>query len=142
MTFTIPGEFEQVINQAVAAGAFPTPEDALRHGLGLLAEKQNQHHHASTESPQIHETWMSEPRAWSAAHPPLLNTLSLIVEEIFMTVGASEDSRRYQCGDQPLAALVQVLPTTKSYMDKATPVRGAAKAMGQTSVNRIFIGIA
>lgn len=40
MTFDIPSEYEKVLNQLVANGAFPSTESALRHALQLLAGQQ------------------------------------------------------------------------------------------------------
>lgn len=42
MTLDIPSEFENVLNDAVASGAFETPQDALRHALALLANQQHE----------------------------------------------------------------------------------------------------
>ena len=40
MTLDVPAEYEEVIRNAVASGAFKTPEDAVRHALCLLEQEQ------------------------------------------------------------------------------------------------------
>lgn len=42
MTLNIPSEYENVIRQAVANGAFARPEDALAHALQLFAQEQRE----------------------------------------------------------------------------------------------------
>ncbi len=41
MTLDIPREYEGVLNDAVASGAFATPQDALRHALAAFAKEHN-----------------------------------------------------------------------------------------------------
>lgn len=40
MTLNVPGEYKNVLSDAVARGAFPSMENALRHALELFAEEQ------------------------------------------------------------------------------------------------------
>lgn len=40
MSIDIPSDYTAIIQQAVASGAYPTPEAALRHALELFAEEQ------------------------------------------------------------------------------------------------------
>ncbi|GAA4463868.1 hypothetical protein [Novipirellula rosea] len=40
MTLEIPSEYEGVLNDAVASGAFATPQDALRHALATFAKER------------------------------------------------------------------------------------------------------
>ena len=37
MTFNLPSEYADILNNAVASGAFASPADALRHALELFA---------------------------------------------------------------------------------------------------------
>lgn len=41
MTLDVPAEFEEIIRNAVASGAFASPEDAVRHALRLLEQEQH-----------------------------------------------------------------------------------------------------
>lgn len=41
MTIDIPSEYEGVLSDAVASGAFATPQDALRHALEWLSHEQH-----------------------------------------------------------------------------------------------------
>ena len=40
MTIDVPTEYEEILRQAVASGAFETPADAMRHALQLLQREQ------------------------------------------------------------------------------------------------------
>ena len=40
MTLDVPSDYEDILHNAVASGAFPSPEAALRHALDLLAAEQ------------------------------------------------------------------------------------------------------
>ena len=67
MTFDVPHEYEQVINQLVASGAFTSSDEALHHALGLLADDlQTPVSHSVNEDPQ---QWSERFRRWAAAHP-------------------------------------------------------------------------
>ncbi len=41
MTIDIPSDYEDILRQAVASGAYAKPEDALRHALELFAAEQS-----------------------------------------------------------------------------------------------------
>ena len=51
MTLDVPAEYEEIIRQAVASGAFSSPEEAVRHALELLQHEQKKAdaHRAKTE---------------------------------------------------------------------------------------------
>ncbi|WP_417733266.1 hypothetical protein [Rosistilla oblonga] len=52
MALEIPSEYEGVLNDAVASGAFATPQDALRHALATFAkERASEARQPSTETP-------------------------------------------------------------------------------------------
>lgn len=82
MTYTIPNEYEQAIDQAVAAGAFASPEQAVRHAFNLLISEQ-------TLEPDLdfvakdHDLWMTELRAWSANHPAVEHVVHDRREDIY-----------------------------------------------------------
>lgn len=42
MTLLIPAEYEAILQEAVASGAFATPEEALQRALKLLAEENEE----------------------------------------------------------------------------------------------------
>ena len=42
MTLDVPSEYEDILRQAVASGAFANEEEALRHALQLLANQQHE----------------------------------------------------------------------------------------------------
>ncbi|RCS54871.1 hypothetical protein DTL42_07100 [Bremerella cremea] len=71
MTLDVPSEYEAVIQQAVANGAFGSPEEALRHALKLLAIEQSESQRAKPKSAPEHEQWGKQFRAWADGHQPV-----------------------------------------------------------------------
>ncbi|MEX0791587.1 MAG: hypothetical protein WD045_00520 [Pirellulaceae bacterium] len=65
----IPRQYQSIIEQAVASGAFATPEEALRHALELLATEQSIP--APGAPPVNHRADLSARfRKWAESHPP------------------------------------------------------------------------
>lgn len=68
MTLDVPSEYEAVIQQAVASGAFANPEAALRHALDLLAVEQS----VSEAIVEKRRQKLSDKfREWVDSHPPV-----------------------------------------------------------------------
>lgn len=55
MTLSIPTEYEAIIHEAVASGAFASPEEAVKHALSLLAEEHEERKVNNPESPRLSE---------------------------------------------------------------------------------------
>jgi len=71
MTFDIPSEFEPVIQNAVATGAFATTEDALAHALSLLAKEQGvavANGSVKDGENESHDSWAERLRSFAASH--------------------------------------------------------------------------
>ncbi len=65
----IPRQYQSIIDQAVASGAFATPEEALQHALELLAKEQRIPNGAT--SPENRRLNLSARfRQWAESHPP------------------------------------------------------------------------
>ena len=56
MTIDIPNDYEDILRQAVASGAFANPEDALRRALELFAAEQSDAPAENNEQ-QKHNRW-------------------------------------------------------------------------------------
>lgn len=69
MTIEIPQDYQDVLNNAVASGAFVNHDEALRHALQLLAVESQ----AVTVEKQIDhpEEWATRFRNWAESHPRL-----------------------------------------------------------------------
>jgi Arc/MetJ-type ribon-helix-helix transcriptional regulator len=74
MSFDIPSDYAAIIEQAVASGAYPSQESALRHALELFAAEQirgegaklNQWHLRNNESVSQSQEGLSKPLDESA----------------------------------------------------------------------------
>jgi Arc/MetJ-type ribon-helix-helix transcriptional regulator len=67
MTLNVPREYESLLSEAVASGAFADPESALRHALELLADEQ--HEWPKPRPSEDSSSWAARFRAWAASHP-------------------------------------------------------------------------
>jgi len=78
----IPRQYQSIIEQAVASGAFATPEEALRHALELLATEQNLP--APDTSPVHRRANLSARfRKWAESHPPANHVVDDSRESIY-----------------------------------------------------------
>lgn len=55
MTLLIPAEYEAILQEAVASGAFATPEEALQRALKLLAEENEEKKANNPVTPRLSE---------------------------------------------------------------------------------------
>jgi Arc/MetJ-type ribon-helix-helix transcriptional regulator len=65
----IPRQYQSIIEQAVASGAFATPEEALRHALELLAKEQSIPGPATPRASR-RSNLSARFRQWAESHPP------------------------------------------------------------------------
>lgn len=67
MKLTIPDEYQNILLEAVATGAFATPEDALKHALDLLVVENSSAFSAIRAEPTL--DWAARFHAWADSHP-------------------------------------------------------------------------
>lgn len=90
MTIDIPHEYERVLNDAVASGAFCSQKDALIHALGLLAtEHRDMSHQANLFEA---DEWNQQFRAWAEGHPQVWHFVDLSRKSIYEGRGAQSAS--------------------------------------------------
>ncbi|MEX0793177.1 MAG: hypothetical protein WD045_08575 [Pirellulaceae bacterium] len=78
----IPSQYHAILEQAVASGAFPSAEEALRHALELLATEQR-----LTSSSVVAANPPSDRsrrfRNWAESHPPAKHSVDDRRESIY-----------------------------------------------------------
>lgn len=81
MTLNIPDEYRSILHDAVASGAFGSPEEALSHALTLLAAEQvdaARHNGDASKQP-----WAAEFRSWAESHTPRKASVDFDRESIY-----------------------------------------------------------
>lgn len=53
MNLDVPSEYEDILRQAVASGAFSSPQEALRHAIELLEAERSQAYSANDNEKRL-----------------------------------------------------------------------------------------
>ncbi|UUO08544.1 hypothetical protein M4951_09530 [Blastopirellula sp. J2-11] len=81
MSLNIPSQYETILQDAVASGAFASPEDALRHALELLTIEQKA---SSRSADALHrEDQADQFRVWAESHSPVSHFVDDSRESIY-----------------------------------------------------------